>query len=679
MQGPSDVGGPATGPVGTDHFQVDLGGMVDLLSHHLYSGPGVYLRELLQNAVDALAARRATQPGWTGRVLLEVGPGSLTVSDNGIGLTASQARELLATIGHSSKRDALLGGGRRDYIGQFGIGLLAAFMVADRIEVLSLSVEPGAAPIRWEGRVDGTFTLARLSPAEASAAGLSEPGTRVSLVARPGCHHWLETTTVASLARRYGSLLPEEVLLQTEAGAWHERERLTDPDLPWHRGHAAGLQQQAALEDYCRDLFGWTPLAVIPLSAPAAGASGVAFVLPQAVAAGSGRHRVYVKRMLVGEAISSILPEWAFFVRAVVNADALTPTASRENLHDDAALASVRQVLGDQLKAWMTRTLASGSPLVQAFIDTHHLALRALATRDDDVLDLVARVLPYETTGGEMTLARAAAVSAAGLTGRWPDDSLAHALPRQTGPDRPGPCTDQASGGVVLYAASTQEYGRIQPVARAQGLTVVNAGYTYDAEVLSRLAHRPGWRVRPVTVADVSELLAQPDPDRQAQALSALREAEALLARETGEAVRVELRRFEPSDLPAIVLIDRDAQRVRALSQQADTAGGLWGGLLGSLAQETQEPDEPLVRLVLNDASVTVHQLIRARGTQVFAPALLSVHLAALMLSGQQVGGLAARRLGGHLAELIGAALSGTACRAADAPGAQSADGAATA
>src|SRR5689334_16989058 len=85
-------------------FQVDLRGLVDLLSHHLYSSPKVYLRELLQNAVDAITARRAEQPGAPARVRLYAEAGTLRVEDTGVGLTEADVHDLLATIGRSSKR-----------------------------------------------------------------------------------------------------------------------------------------------------------------------------------------------------------------------------------------------------------------------------------------------------------------------------------------------------------------------------------------------------------------------------------------------------------------------------------------------------------------------------------------------------------------------------------------------
>src|SRR4051812_10975159 len=110
-------------------FQVDLRGVVDLLSHHLYASPRVYVRELLQNAVDAITARRATEPSAPAQVWIESSPdGGVRVSDTGVGLTEEQVHELLATIGRSSKRDEL-GFARHEFLGQFGIGLLSCFLV----------------------------------------------------------------------------------------------------------------------------------------------------------------------------------------------------------------------------------------------------------------------------------------------------------------------------------------------------------------------------------------------------------------------------------------------------------------------------------------------------------------------------------------------------------------------
>src|SRR5579863_2595169 len=190
-------------------FQVDLRGLVDLLSQHLYSSPRVYVRELLQNAVDATTARRLTDPSAPAAVRIVIGMSGLSVSDSGVGLTEADAHQFLATIGSSSKRDDLAGA-RREFLGQFGIGLLACFTVADQIRVVTRSArEPGAPTIEWLAHSDGTYGLRVMDEDR------PEPGTTVYLTARAGAADWFEPERVTSLAREYGALLPYEVTVES--------------------------------------------------------------------------------------------------------------------------------------------------------------------------------------------------------------------------------------------------------------------------------------------------------------------------------------------------------------------------------------------------------------------------------------------------------------------------------
>jgi molecular chaperone HtpG len=142
-------------------FHVDLRGVVDLLSHHLYSGPRVYLRELLQNSLDAVTARTQDDPQAPRRVRIvpaDLSPdGCLHVDDSGIGLDEDGIRAVLATIGASTKRDAL-GLARESFLGQFGIGLLSCFLVTDEIRVTTRRAGTDETWL-WVGRDDGTYSV----------------------------------------------------------------------------------------------------------------------------------------------------------------------------------------------------------------------------------------------------------------------------------------------------------------------------------------------------------------------------------------------------------------------------------------------------------------------------------------------------------------------------------------
>ena len=595
----------------SQRFQVDLSGMVDLLSRHLYSGPQVYLRELLQNAVDAVTARLAHDAGAPARIRLRcstdaAGNAVLEITDTGGGLTAGEAAELLATIGRSSKRDPSLGMGRAEFIGQFGIGLLAAFMVAERIEVRSLSASDGAAAIVWTGHADGTFDVSE-DPAAATAVG-----TTVRLVARQDAAHWLAPDTVLALAQDYGSLLPFDVALSVPMPGGEEVwRRISEAELPWRVRYDSESTRSKELTAYCERTFGFTPLGHIDLDLPAAGVSGVAFLLPQAVSPGSGQHRVYLKRMLLGQRVDRIMPDWAFFARAVIDAEALSPTASREQLHEDEVLFGVREALGDQLKAWAMNSLRHPGRLSKSFIETHHLALRALALTDTEMLELVAEILPYETTDGPMTLAAV------------------------------------AEQGEIVYTTTTEAYRRVAAVARAQGLIVVNAGYVYDADLLTQLGQRPGRQVRELTTSDLVQVLRVPGLERELELAAAIAAARDVLAADDCDVI---VRGFSPEHVPAMLLRDAAGERRRELDREREATPDRWGGLLDVFAEQAVSRSRTLV---LNDDAALVRKLLAVPGSGVFAAGLRAVYLSAVMLAGEGLRGREATSLADALGTLI--------------------------
>ena len=192
----------------TQNFQVNLQGIISLLSNHLYSAPKVFVRELLQNSTDAITARQQLIPGFTGQVsihLTDEERPTLTFEDNGIGLTEEEVRLFLSNIGASTKRDS------DDFIGQFGIGLLSCFMVTNEIVMITCSAKGGPA-IEWRGKEDGTFITRRLKKKMA-------PGTKVYILPNKSSAHLFTRDTLTQLIKEYGDLLPYPVMLTQEGSA----------------------------------------------------------------------------------------------------------------------------------------------------------------------------------------------------------------------------------------------------------------------------------------------------------------------------------------------------------------------------------------------------------------------------------------------------------------------------
>ncbi|MER5557454.1 MULTISPECIES: HSP90 family protein [unclassified Streptomyces] len=578
-------------PSETSHtFQVDLRGLVDLLSHHLYSSPRVYLRELLQNAVDAITARQAIEPGAAGTITVRTGD-TLTVTDTGIGLSEADVHRFLATIGRSSKRTtegALDGAGldaaRGEFIGQFGIGLLACFVVADEITVLSrTAADPSAPAVEWRGHSDGRYTIRTLP-----ASAVPEPGTTVRLVPRADTAQWTEPERVVSLARHYGGLLRHEV---TVVGPRGETHRVNEAP-PWERSHRSPVARREAMTAYCRALFDFTPLDTIELDLPAAGLRGVAYVLPTAMSpAQRAGHRVHLKGMLLTDQAPQLLPEWAFFVRCVVDTTSLRPTASREALYEDGTLSAVRDALGDRIRDWLTGLAASDPSLLHRFIDTHHLAVKALARYDDELLRIVLPWLPFETTDGNVTL-----------------EEFARKHP------------------TLLVARSVEEFRQVAPIASAAGLGVVNGGYTYDRDLVHRLPEiRPGTAVTDLDPATVTAHLDAVDPAAELRAAAFL-----AIARDTVGVhdCDVVLRDFQPVTAPALLLDDREARHERTRSSLAAESDGLWADILGSLRRES-----PRAQLVLNHLNPLVRQAITIADRDLAVAAAEALYGQALLLS----------------------------------------------
>ncbi|NEA60347.1 HSP90 family protein [Streptomyces sp. SID13666] len=560
-------------------FQVDLRGLVDLLSHHLYSSPKVYLRELLQNAVDAITARRAEQPDAPARVRLYAGEGRLRVEDSGIGLTESDVHTLLATIGRSSKRDGLESA-RAEFLGQFGIGLLACFVVAGEIRVVSRSARtPDAPPVEWTARDDGSY-IVRTLPSDAR----TEPGTTVYLSARPGAAEWLEPARVIALARDFGSLLPYDVRVGDEP--------VTDLPAVWERPHSSPAARRIALARHCHEQFGFTPLDAIDLDVPLAGVRGVAYVLPEAVSpARRAGHRVHLKGMLLTERADDLLPDWAFFVRCVIDTDSLRPTASRESLYADETLAAVRDALGGRIREWLT-ALAAGDPeQLGQFLSVHHLGVKSLARHDPEMFGVMLPWLPFETTDGRLSL-----------------EEFARRHP------------------VVHFTRTVEEYRQVAPIASAQGIGVVNGGYTYDADLVELLPRvRPGTAVAELDADTVTAHLDAVDPAEELALAGFLTAARTRL---DALGCDVVLRTFHPLTVPALHLDDRAARFERARAEEETQADGLWAGILGSLRGSA-----PRARLVLNHHNPLVRRISALDDPELAGTATEALYGQALMLA----------------------------------------------
>ncbi len=571
-----------------ERFQVNLRGIIDLLANHLYSSPQVFVRELLQNAVDAIKARRELEPAHPGKVRFEfvdADPPSLIVEDDGVGLTEAEMHEFLSTIGASSKRGDL-DRRRGDFIGQFGIGILSCFMVCDEIVVLSQSVRPGAGSLEWRGCADGTYALRPTSER-------LTPGTRVCLRLRPSEDEDWSAQRIVSLLRHYGEMLPVSI----EAVSTRRVDAINRTP-PWMLARRDDEEELAA---YARDAFRIDPIDAIPLDDDSSGIRGVAFILPTPASPGDrGQNRIYLKGMFLTEDGDGILPEWAFFVRCVLNAESLRPTASREGFYQDRALRRAGEAIGRRLRAYLVTLAKRDRPRLERILATHDLAIRSLAVHDDEFFDLIIDLLTFETTLGRLPF------------GQYRRDNLE-----------------------LRVAPTVDQFRQIAPVAAAQSLCVFNGGYTYDEELLAKAAARfDGLTFERVTGADLIETLGEATDAESEAAFEFLRLADDAL-RPWG--VSADLRRFAPADLPAMYGADESAGFRRSLEMTAENVDQHWAGVLDNL--RAYAASSPPVRLCFNLANPLVTSLVSHRDERVQRTLTEVLYVQALLLGRHPLGG----------------------------------------
>jgi molecular chaperone HtpG len=590
-------------------FQINLRGIIDLLSHHLYSGPEVFVRELMQNATDAIQARRNLDPTHVGDIHLEIHqakgkPPSIVISENGIGLTPEEVHTFLATIGLSSKR-AAEGDRPTDFIGQFGIGILSCFVVSDSIVVYSKSAKDASAKsVEWRAKPDGTYTLKELDRD-------LEPGTQVWLTAKEGCEEHFAPDTVRELCWKFGGLLPYPIRLTVGK----ETHIINENGAPWRTQYKSERDKQKSLMAFGRELFETDFLDAIPLKSKVGKIDGVAYVLPYSANLTSKRaHRVYLKNMLLSESVDNLLPDWAFFVKAVVNANDLRPTAARESFYEDDKLQEARETLGECLRTYLSDLAEKDPRKLDKIIALHDLAMKSLAVQDDQFYKLIIDWLPFETSAGEMTL------------GEY-----------------------RKQHDVIRYAPTVDQFRQVSRVAQAQGYTIINAGYTYVTELLRRAEELLDADVEQVDPSSLSHQFDELSLDEQDKVGNFLTVAETVLK---PFRCRPDVKKFKPKELPALYTTSGEGRFFRSLEQSKEVSNPLWSGVLDNLSKKdkgnTNHSD-----ICFNLENTLVKRLTTLKDRAVLMKAIQMLYLQSLLLGHHPLSGKEMTLLNEGLLSLI--------------------------
>jgi molecular chaperone HtpG len=332
-------------------FQAETKQVLRLVIHSLYSHKEIFLRELISNASDACEKLRfeaIAQPGLLGSDSLAIvltpdsAAGTLSIKDNGIGMSQEEVIDNLGTIARSGTRkflETLSGDSAKDaqLIGQFGVGFYSAFIVADKVTVLSKRSD--AAGVRWQSDGEGQYTV--------ESSDKADRGTEVILHLREEDKEFLEPSRLRTLVRKYSDHLStpivlkasdkEETINQAKAFWTRPKSELKDEDYQAFYKHISHDSEDARIwaHNKVEGNIEYTSLLYLPKRAP--------FDLFERDQ--KGGIQLYVKRVFIMDKAAELLPPYLRFMRGLVDSSDLPLNVSRELLQNNRTVEKIKSAL----------------------------------------------------------------------------------------------------------------------------------------------------------------------------------------------------------------------------------------------------------------------------------------------------------------------------------------------
>jgi molecular chaperone HtpG len=334
-------------------FKTELKQLLDLIIHSLYTKKEIFLRELISNAADAIDKLRfegLKDPQLVGsdsdykiRIIVDKDAGTLTVSDNGIGMSREAVVANLGTIARSGTREFLRGlqqadaKDRPELIGQFGVGFYSAFMVADRVTVISKAAGENAEAVRWESDGQGQFTV---EPADKATRG-----TDVIVHLREDGKEFLDEWRIKEIVKQYSDFIAHPIVLVEK----DKEETINSREAIWLRPKSEVKEEEYKqfYKQLTRDSD--DPLKTIHLAAEGTMEFRALLFIPahrgmEWMAGPEKKSSIdlYVRRVLITHECEELAPPYLRFVKGVVDSADLPLNVSRETLQHNPLLAKIK-------------------------------------------------------------------------------------------------------------------------------------------------------------------------------------------------------------------------------------------------------------------------------------------------------------------------------------------------
>jgi len=376
----------------TFEFQAEVGRVMDIIINSLYSDKDIFLRELVSNSADACDKKRFLSVTADGdsvdttppTIKIKADPENqkIIIEDTGVGMTRDELINNLGRIAQSGTKNFMeaLGEGSADVnlIGQFGVGFYSAYLVADKVEVVTKSMQAGSPQLKWESDSGSSFTISDANDEEA----IDGSGTRLTLHIKDDAMHYLESSKLEELVQRYSEFIEfplqlwksnteyekvldieanadlaegEEPKMKTVPKTVEEYEEMNTQKPLWLR--SPNEPEDEEYKEFYKTAFKasydepqkWSHFRLegqVDFKALLYVPGMLPFELSKDMFDEESRNvRLYVKRVFINDKFEDIMPRWLKFVKGVVDSDDLPLNVSREILQKSKVLSIINKRL----------------------------------------------------------------------------------------------------------------------------------------------------------------------------------------------------------------------------------------------------------------------------------------------------------------------------------------------
>ncbi|WP_134727904.1 MULTISPECIES: molecular chaperone HtpG [Amycolatopsis] len=407
-----------TGTVETLEFQSEARQLLQLMIHSIYSNKDIFLRELVSNASDALDKLRletyrdkdlqAETDNLHIEILLDAEARTLTVRDNGIGMSRDDVVNLIGTIAKSGTADFLRKlkeskeSAGQDLIGQFGVGFYSSFMVADKVTLVTRRAGTDEG-VRWESTGEGTYTIESLSDAP--------QGTSVTLHLKPAddedhLYDYTSPWKVREIVKRYSDFITWPVQMAKEAKDDEESglETVNSMKALWARSKDE-VSDEEYHEFYKHISHDWTdPLETVRMQAEGTFEYQALLFLPSRAPVDLFMRdakrgvQLYVKRVFIMDDCEALMPNYLRFVKGVVDAADLSLNVSREILQQDRQIRAIRRRLEKKILSTVKTMMTEDAEKYATFWSEFGRAVKEGLIDDPENREQILEISSFDST-----------------------------------------------------------------------------------------------------------------------------------------------------------------------------------------------------------------------------------------------------------------------------------------